>query len=152
MDGAAKFRGRNINEALAPGPNLIANLQAILVRMRINPVAFTGDISSMFLRIHLLQEDHKFHHFVWLFDPEKEPKTYQFLSHVFGNVSLPAVANFVVKEHALKYQKEYPLAFQTVHQSMLVDDVVDLAENAKVACETIHQLNELHAKAGMQLK
>ncbi len=50
MDGAAKYRtkGININDALAPGPNLIANLQAVLDRMRLNPVAFTGDISSMF--------------------------------------------------------------------------------------------------------
>ncbi len=61
------------------------------------------------------------------------------------------MANFVVKEHALEYQKEYLLAFQTVHQSMLVDDVVDSAENAEMARETIQQLNELHAKAGMQL-
>ena len=106
MDSAAKFRGRNINEALAPGPNLITNLQAILVHMRINPVAFTGDISSMFLRIRLLAEDRKFHRFVWSFDPKEAPRTYEFLSHVFGNVGSPAVANFVVKEHALKYQKE----------------------------------------------
>ena len=34
---------------------------------------------------------------------------------------------------------------------MLVDDIVDSAENAKVARKTIRQLNELHAKAGMQL-
>ena len=74
MDGAAKFRGRNINEA------------------------FTGDISSMFLRICLLPEDRKFHRFVWSFDPREAPRTYEFLSHVFGNVGSPAVANFVVKE------------------------------------------------------
>ncbi len=152
MDGVAKFRGRNINEALAPGPNLIANLQAILVHMRINPVAFTGDISSMFLRIRLLPEDRKFHRFVWSFDPKEAPRTYEFLSHVFGNVGSPALANFVVKEHALKYQKEYPLAFQTVHQSMLVDDMVDSAEDAKVAHKTIRQLILLHKKAGMELR
>ena len=152
MDSAAKFRGRNINEALAPGPNLIANLQAILVRMRINPVAFTGDISSMFLRIRLLPEDRKFHRFVWSFSSKEAPRTYEFLSHVFGNVGSPAVANFVVKEHALKYQKEYPLAFQTVHQSMLVDDVVDSADDAKVAREIIRQLILLHKKAGMELR
>ena len=120
--------------------------------MRINPVAFTGDIISMFLRIRLLPEDRKFHRFVWSFDPREAPTTYEFLSHVFGNVGSPAVANFVVKEHALKYQKEYPLAFQTVHQSMLVDDVVDSAEDAKVARETIRQLILLHKKAGMELR
>ncbi len=73
MDGAARFHGRNINETLAPGPNLIANLQAILVRTRINPVAFTGNISSMFLRIRLLKEDRKYHRFVWSFDPKQAP-------------------------------------------------------------------------------
>ncbi len=95
----------------------------------------------MFLRIRLLKEDRKYHCFVWSFDPDQKqaPKTYQFLSHVFGNVGLPAVANFVVKEHALKYQKEFPLAYQTVHQSMLVHDVVDSAENTETARETICQ-------------
>ncbi len=51
MDGAAKYKGRTIYEMLAPGPNLIANLQSILVHMHLKPVAFAGDISSMFLRI-----------------------------------------------------------------------------------------------------
>ncbi len=61
MDGAARYRGKNINDLLAPGSNLIADLPAILVRMCFKPVALTGDISQMFLCIHLPLEDRKYH-------------------------------------------------------------------------------------------
>ncbi len=152
MDGAAKYKGRNINEILAPGPNLIANLQSILVRMRLKPVAFTGDISSMCLRIRLLERDRRFHRFVWAREAGDPPHTFEFLSHVFGNVGSPAVANFVVKEHASQHRKQYLLAYNTVHRVMLVDDMVDSAETPEDACRVICQLIVLHCLAGMELR
>ncbi len=98
MDGAAKYKGRNINEILAPAPNLMANLQSILACMHLKPVAFTGDISSMFLRIRLLEQDRRFHCFIWAHHAGELPRTFLFLNHVFGNVGSPVIANFVMKE------------------------------------------------------
>ncbi len=152
MDGAAKHKGRNINKILALGPNLIANLQSILVCMRLKPMAFTGDISSMFLRIRLLERDRQFHRFIWAREAGDPPCTFKFLSHVFGNVGSPAVANFVVKEHASQHREQYLLAYNTVHRAMVVNDVVDSAETPEDARRVICQLIALHRLAGMELQ
>ena len=64
----------------------------------------------------------------------------------------PAVANFVVKEHASKHREQYPLAYNTVHHAMLVDDVVDSAETYEDARRVICQLIALHRLAGMELR
>ena len=45
--------------------------------MSIKWVAFTGDISIMFLHIRLLEEEHKVHHFLWNELRNEPPKTYQ---------------------------------------------------------------------------
>ncbi len=44
MDGAGCLQGHCISDALSPGRNLIANLQAVLVRMRVKLVTCTGDV------------------------------------------------------------------------------------------------------------
>ncbi len=152
MDGVAKYKGQNINEILALGPNLIANLQSILVHVWLKPVAFTGDISSMFLRIQLLEEDHHFHRFVWACQAGDPPCTFEFVSHVFGNVGSQVIANFVVKEHASQHHEQYPLAYNTVHRSMLVNNVVGSAKTPKEARRMICHLIALHQLAGMELR
>ncbi len=105
----------------------------------------------MFLRIRLLEEDRRFHGFVWSFEKGQAHRMYQFLSHVFGNAGSPVVANFVVKEQALKFKDKHSLAFLLVHQSMLVEAVVDSVRSEEEARETIRQIVKLHTEAGMQL-
>ncbi len=76
---------------------------------------------------------------------------FEFLSHVFGNVGSPAVANFVVKEHASQHREQYLLAYNTIHRAMLVDNVVDSSEMPEDARRVICQLIALHQLAGMEL-
>ncbi len=80
------------------------------------------------------------------------PKTHQFPSHVFGNVSSPVVAHIVVKKHAPKLKDlKYPSAFRSVHGSMLVNDVADSVETQEEAGEAIRQLVHLRVEAGTEL-
>ncbi len=151
MGGAARYRGKNINDLLAPGLNLLPDLPAILVRLCFKPVGFTGDISQMFLCIHLPLEDRKYHRFLWNSGAERETKVYQFQRYLFENVGSLVVANYVVKEHAECHREELPLAWKTVRNAMLVDDVLEVVQTVEEARETIHQLVELHQKAGMSL-
>jgi hypothetical protein len=57
-DGKAKhINGKSINELLfLPGPNQMCKLPQVLIRFRQFDVAFTGDISKMFLKIQQPEE------------------------------------------------------------------------------------------------
>jgi hypothetical protein len=152
LDGAARWKGFSINDALSAGPNLIADLTSIMVRLRWHLVAVSADIANMFLRIKLKPEDRRYHRFLWADSAGAAVKTYQFSSHVFGNAGSPAVANFVTKEHASRNREEFPRAWTTVHYSTLVDDSMDSVPAVQDARELVHQMVELYALAGMQVR
>ncbi len=108
-------------------------------------------MSNMLLGIRLLEENRRFHHFVWNELRDVLPKTYQFKSHLFGNVGSPVVANSVVREHAQHNKARCPKAWATVHCSTLVDDALDSAHSAQEAREIVEQLVDLYKDAGMSL-
>ena len=60
FDPACPYQGISLNALLYKGPCLIGNLLGVLLRFREELVAFTGDISKMFLQILLPGGDAKF--------------------------------------------------------------------------------------------
>jgi hypothetical protein len=50
---ATSDTGNTLNECLFQGPCLLPDIVQVLIRFRLNPIAFTLDISKMFLRIKL---------------------------------------------------------------------------------------------------
>ena len=54
---ACKYQGVSLNSFLCKGPCLIGNLLGVPLHFREDPVAFTGDISKMFLQILLPEKD-----------------------------------------------------------------------------------------------
>ncbi len=61
------------------------------------------------------------------------------------------VANYVIKEHTECHKDELPLAWKTVRNAMLKDNVLEAVQTVEEVRETIHQLVELHQRAGMSL-
>ena len=65
FDPACLYKGVSLNSFLYKGPCLIGNLLGVLLRFREEPVAFSGDISKMFLQIMLPDSDTQVHRFLW---------------------------------------------------------------------------------------
>lgn len=141
-----------LNAFLLSGPKLMNDVAGVLLRFRSRPVAFTGDVSKMFLRIKMLPEDQPYHCFLWRTEATQEPKIFMFQVHVFGNAGSPFVAIYAVREQARKFANRYPAAADTISQSSLVDDILDSADTVEEAAATLQQVREILADVGMEVR
>ena len=57
LNGAAKFQGQSLNNALLVGPDSHQSLVPILFRFRQYPHAESADIEGMFLQVGVIPED-----------------------------------------------------------------------------------------------
>ena len=65
FDASAEYLGKSVNGEALTGPKLQADLFAILVRFRKEPVALVGDISQMYHQLALTPEDRPLRRFLW---------------------------------------------------------------------------------------
>jgi hypothetical protein len=71
FDGAARSKyGPSLNDVLETGPNLNPDLLSVLMRFRMNRIAWIADIEKAFLNIALQPEDAEAVRFLW----PREPK------------------------------------------------------------------------------
>jgi hypothetical protein len=49
QDGAAKVRGRSLNDELLAGPDLLNSLVGVFQKFRQNPIAVTADVKGFFI-------------------------------------------------------------------------------------------------------
>ena len=123
FDCAAKVGGISLNDFLLQGPEHINDLQGILIRFRVNPVAIMGDIERMFHQFKVPKEHQKYLKFFW-YNAEGIPTTYKMCVHLFGARSSPACATYGLRYLADTYQALHPesKAPQFIHKNFYVDD------------------------------
>ena len=85
------FDGMSLNCAMRTGPNLLNTILRIMLNMRFGKFISGIDISKMFFRIALREEDKKYFRILINDVP------YQFNVLPFGVKAAPAMANFVVR-------------------------------------------------------
>ncbi len=140
-----------LNKYLLSGPNLLNNVPEVLLRFRSGLYSFSGDVKQMFLKIFLSPQDRPYHCFLWRTETDGPIVVYQFQVHVFGNAGSPFLAVFVVREHARRYEAQFPKATETLLHSTLIDDVLDSADTATEAREVLLAIRTILSEAGMQL-
>lgn len=59
------FQGTSLNNKLLQGPNLTSSLLGVLVCIRVEPVAYMGDIQAMLHQVKLAKEDKNYLCFLW---------------------------------------------------------------------------------------
>ena len=69
LNGAAKFQGQSLNNALLTGPDLLQSLIHILIRCRQHKYAVSADIEGMFLQVGVIPKDQPSLRFLWREDP-----------------------------------------------------------------------------------
>ncbi len=140
-----------MNKYLLAGPNLLNEVDTVLLRFRSGLYAVSGDIKQMFLRIYLTPEDRPFHCFLWRDTPTEHPLVYQFQVHVFGNAGSPCVAVYTIKEHANKYTAKFPVAVESLKHSTLIDDLLDSADTLQDAQNLLRHAIIILQDAGMHM-
>ena len=153
FDASAKSStGVSLNDTLQVGPTVHSALIDVLLRFRSHRVALTSYISRMYRAVKLVPSDRDFHRFVWRSSPGEQLSDYRMTRVTFGVSASSFAANMSVKQNAIDFGVEYPLAAKAVNDSFYVDDCISGADTVDEAITLQQQLQELFSKAGFLLR
>ena len=104
MDASSKLeRGMcSLNDCLFKGPSLTPLLFDVILRFRVNPVAFICDIRKAFLQIRVSMADRDALRFLWVVDPfvnDPQLVTLRFAVVLFGLNCSPFLLNGTLRHH-----------------------------------------------------
>lgn len=153
FDASAKSsNGVSLNDTLQVGPTVHSSLIDVLLRFRSYRVAVTSDVSRMYRAVKLVPSDHDFHRFVWRSSPNEQLVDYRMKRVTFGVCASSFAANMSVKQNAIDFGTEYPLAAKAVNESFYVDDCLSGADTIKETIKLRQQLQDLFSRAGFLLR
>ena len=145
FDAAAKDKyGKSLNSEILKGPNHINDLYQILIQFRQYRYAMQADISEMFLRCRLMEEDKRFHRFYW------NGRIWQWTRTLFGNRASPDMSQKILQTHAEINLLKYPLASVALMQSTYMDDTCKSMPTEKLLSQLASELQPLIR--GMDMK
>ncbi len=153
FDAPAKSStGVSLNDTLLVGPTVHPSLIDVLLRFRLHRVALTTDVSKMYRAVELVPPDRDLHRFVWRRSPDEPLLDYRMTRVTFGVSASSFAANMAVKQNALDFAMEYPLAAEVVKKSFYVDDGLTGADSVQEAIELQGQLQDLFSKGDFLLR
>ena len=153
FDASAKSStGVSLNDILLVGPTIHPPLLDVLLRFRLHRVALVADVSRMYRAIELTKSDRDLHRFVWRRNPKDPLLDYRMTRVTFGVSASSFAANMSVKQNALDFAMDYPLAVDAVNRAFYVDDGLTGADSTEEAIELQRQLQDLFSHGGFLLR
>ena len=150
-NGAAKFHGQSLNNALLTGPDLLQSLIHILIRFRQHKYDVSADIEGTFLQVGVIPKDQPSLRFLWREDPASEIAVYQYARHIFGSKDSPTCANYALKRTGSDNQDTFPEAAKSVHRNFYMDDYLESSPTVEEASNKAKDLVTMLAKGGFNL-
>ena len=143
---------KSINEHLHQGPTLLADMTQLLMRFRVNKVAYCADISKMYLRLRLSKQDQPYCRYFWRHMNTNVPfRVFQYNRISFGYRDSPFKAIWVVKKQAENMKNQFPEAAQVLQEDLYMDDVCSGSETAAQAAQTIKDITHILSEADLPL-
>ena len=154
-DGSARAHKKavSLNKCLHPGPSLVNNLAAVLLRFRMFKFAVVADIRKAFLQISIAEEDRDLTRFLWRDQGKLENpiETYRFCRVPFGLTSSPFLLHAVIIHHLNQFKADNDLIVNNLLKSTYVDDVLTGAETEDDALKVINDSNNIMKEASLEL-
>lgn len=153
FDCSAKYKGTSLNDHLLTGPDMINNLNGVLLRFRLHSVALMCDIEKMFHQFHVSETDQDYLRFLWWRkgDLGAQPQEFRMRVHLFSAASSPGCANYGLKHLATENRDLYPLGSQFILRDFYVDDGVASMDSIEEAIQLAQEARELCALGGLRL-
>lgn len=142
----------SINDKLIIGPKLQADIKVVILNFRKFPIAITSDICKMYLQILIHPDDRKYQHIFYRFNPSKEVQEYELTRLSFGMSCSPYLALRVLKQLINDEGSAFPLAVSAMRDNLYMDDILTGANTIEEALRMYHELQELLARGGFELK
>lgn len=153
FDASAKYKATSLNHHLLSGPDLLNNLNGVVMRFRRHQVALLCDIEKMFHQFHVYESDRDYYRFLWWKNGELNtvPQEYRMKVHLFGATSSPGCANYGLKHLAKENETLFPLASQFIMKDFYVDDGVTSTASIQEAIQLAKEAQALCATGGLRL-
>ena len=143
----------SLNDILMKGPNVLTNLFEILVRWRIYPIAFTGDISKMYHNVRTGELEGHLRRFLWRdCQQDRDPDIFCFDTVTFGDRPAGCIAVSALRATADMFSCEYEQAAEVIKNDTYMDDVASgdfVLHDAKILSSKIEGIA---AKGGFKFK
>ncbi|XP_067939966.1 uncharacterized protein [Watersipora subatra] len=145
FDFAANVGGVSLNDFLLQGPEHMNDLQGVLLRFRLRPIAIMGDIERMFHQFKVSENHQDYLRFIW-YNKEGQLQSYKMTVHLFGVRSSPACATYGLRFLADKFRDTFPHNTQShhfIHHNFYVDDCLASVRNESEAINLIKESQAL---------
>ena len=154
FNSSQKFAGFSLNKSWDLGPDVMANLQAVLLRFRSDVVGAQGDIRKMFYMIRVTREEEMMQLWIWKFKGEDKIRTFAMTRLVMGNKPSTNISIVAVRETAnlFDFKQQYPEAHATLVNDTYVDNVFLTAPDLENLLKKIQEIEVIAAAGGFKFK
>ncbi len=153
FNSSSRYKGQCLNDCWIKGPDLLNNMFGVILRFREQPVAVSGDISKMYHRIGIPEEDQHVHRFVWRdMDTTRPPDTYVKTVLTFGDKPAPAMAQIALRKTADQAESSQSYASEVLKNNTYMDDICDSVPTVESAQQLTKDLDDILAKGGFKVK
>lgn len=143
--------GNSLNDVMFSGPTLQSELYNILLRFRSHKYVFSSDISKMFRRIGISEDNQPLQSILWRERVTDPLQCIHLTTVTYGTAAAPYLATRVLHQLANDDGHLYPLAAQCVLTDFYMDDVLTGADELSDIVELQEQLVELLRRGGFEL-
>ncbi|XP_055622898.1 uncharacterized protein LOC129766398 [Toxorhynchites rutilus septentrionalis] len=150
-DAAATVRGVSLNTVLMKGPDLLTALPFVLYGFRERPIAVSGDIAEMFLRILMSPLDQHCQRIIWC-EQDGTIAEYVVTVMTFGAKCSPSCAQFVINENAARFTAQFPEAVEAIRKCHYVDDMLVSVDTEEEAIKLSKDIQHIHLQGGSTMR
>ncbi|XP_065092537.1 uncharacterized protein LOC135713357 [Ochlerotatus camptorhynchus] len=150
-DAAATVGGVSLNSVLMKGPDLLTALPFVLYRFRERPIAVSGDIAEMFLRMLMNPLDQHCQRIFWC---NRDGTTGEYVVTVmtFGAKCSPSCAQFIINENAARFAVQFPEAVEIIKKGHYVDDMLVSVDTEEEAIKLAKDIHYIHLQGGFTMR
>ena len=152
----SSFRNGNelsFNDILMKGPNVLTNLLEILIRWRLFPVAFVGDVAKMYHKVKTGQMEGNLRRLLWRdCNQDQPPDVYCFETVTFGDRPAGCIVVSALKATAKMFSFISEQAAEVIDKDTYMDDVVSGEESTEAAKQLTSKIEEITEKGGFTFK
>lgn len=123
-----------------------------MMRFRTHRIGFCADISKMYRRILIREEDQAYQKIVWRFNPNEPIQEYKLTTVTYGTSPAPFMAVKTMLHHAESESENYPEACSVIKQDMYMDDVSSGTDDVQTAIKLQREITYVLGLAGLPLR
>ena len=154
FNSSQKFAGRSLNRSWSLGPDLVANLQVVLLRFRSDVIRAQGVLQKTIYMINVSKPEEMMQLWFWKFKGENTIRTFSMTRLVMRNRPSSNISVLAVREstNLQDFRVRYPDACKTLLRDSYVDNVFVTAPNIEVLFERIGEVEEIASAGGFKFK